>query len=480
MKILLIHPPVTDEERYGKFAKAGSVLPPLGLLYMSSYLKKKGYKQVNFVDGLGENLTFAELKKLIQKIGPDLAGITSATLVYHRAVETARLMKEINPKVITVLGGPHATAFKSKIFETDKVFDIVVYGEGEHTLLDIVDTLNSGRSLADVRGLVYRNDSKIVANSHRPYIQNLDEIPFPDRDLLPRNWQNLYRPNLARIKRWPVTSMITSRGCPFRCAFCDRNTFGKKFRAHSAEYVVDEIEMLVKKYGIREIAIEDDTFSINKKRVVQICEQLIRKNLNLTWSCLARVNTVDKSLLELMKRAGCWLIGYGLESGSVKVLEKMKKDITLEQARQAIHWSNKIGLHIRGFFIIGHPGETPDSVMETIKYAKSLPLHSATFCLMFPIPNTETYNMATSGEYGSFKMNFDQFSGHPNDPNFVPRGFTKKMLIAYHRKAYRNFYLRPSLFFKHLKMIRTFADIRRYLLLFCTAFDVFLKQRFKK
>lgn len=447
---------------------------------MSSYLKKKGYDQISFIDGLGEKVTFPKLKKLVQTINPDLAGITATTLVYHRAVEVARLIKELNPKIVTVLGGPHPAAMQSDIFKIDKAFDIVVYGEGEQTLYEIINALNSGNSLTNVQGIIYRNEAKVVQNKAMPYIENLDEIPFPDRDLLPLHWQNLYHPNLARIKRWPVTSTITSRGCPFRCAFCDHSTFGKKFRAHSAEYVVNEMEVLAMKYGIKEVAIEDDTFSMSKKRVIDICERLIRKNLNLTWSCLARIDTVDKSLLELMKRAGCWLVGYGLESGSVKMLKKMRKNITLERAREVIYWSSKSGLHTRAFFIIGHPGETLNSVLETITYAKSLPLHAATFCLMYPIPNTESYNMATSGQYGSFKMDFNQVSGHPNDPNFIPNTFTKKMLIDYHRNAYRSFYLRPSLFFRHLKMVRSFTDIKRYFLLFCTVFDVFLRQKFYK
>ena len=475
MKILLIHPPITDNERYGSFAKAGSILPPLGLLYISSYLRKNGYNHVSLVDGLRDNTGFSELNNRVQEFCPSVVGITATTLTYQRATETARLIKQIDPKIITILGGPHATAYKDDIINEEDAFDCTVTGEGEETMLQLVQALDEGRSWRDIPGTICRDGRETKVNDSRPFIANLDDVPFPDRDLLVRGWQHFYRPNLARVNREPVTSMITSRGCPYQCTFCDRNTFGRKFRSHSAEYVVSEMEMLVEEYGIREICIEDDTFTINKERVAEICESLIRKDLDLTWSCLARVDTVDKQLLSLMKRAGCWLIAYGIESGNPHILKKMKKNIDLEKAKEVIKWSRQEKLDVRAFFVIGHPGETEETALETIRYAKSLPLLSVTFCLMTPIRNTEAYDMAISGEYGKFEVDFSQLSGHPTNPTFTPNGFSKESLMAYHRRAYREFFLRPVMVFRFLRNIRSFGHVRRYYRLLLAAKDVLLK-----
>ena len=251
---------------------------------------------------------------------------------------------------------------------------------------------NFNSKLSEIKGILYKENGEIKITAPRGYIQDLDALPFPARHLYPPLSE--YRPVPASFIKLPLGHIMTSRGCPYQCIFCDRKIFGNSFRARSPKNVVDELEELINVHGAKEIKFFDDTFTLDKKRVLEIFKEMKRRNLKFPWSCLTRVNHVDAELLKEMKTAGCWQISYGLESGDQRMLNIMKKGTTVEQNRNAVIWAKKTGLNVRAFFVLGMPGETPESLKKTVEFAKSLPIDIVTFYSVTLYPGNELYEMA--------------------------------------------------------------------------------------
>jgi radical SAM superfamily enzyme YgiQ (UPF0313 family) len=328
----------------------------------------------------------------------------------------------------------------------EEVFDVGVVGEGEMTLLELVRRVEDKGSLAKVdleqiKGLAFRQDGRIVMTPPRERIQDLDSLPHPARHLLPP--LSAYRPTPASYRKLPLAVMMTSRGCPYGCTFCDRGVFGNLVRAHSPERVLDEIEELIQRYGAREIRFFDDTFTISRKRVVRICEMIIERKLRFPWTCLTRVNTVDRDLLQLMKEAGCWQVLYGLESGDPRMLKILNKGSSVEQNAQAVQWAFEVGLGVRGDFIIGTPGETMESLENTLAFTKRLKLDYAHFNKFVPFPGTELYERLVAEGYQFDSRNLPPIVDHAAIL-YVPNGLTRRQVKDFLDRAHREFYLRPS------------------------------------
>ena len=456
----MVSPPISTLERYGKFANVGSVTPPLGLCYIASILEGEGYP-VYIIDAEVLKFSMDETVNKILSYDPTIVGITSTMNSFHSAIELGRRIKESNSEIYLVLGGPYVSSLK--INALDKTFDFGVYGEGEQTTLELIRYLEHGGYKSKIDGLIYKSKGQFKLNKPREYIDSLDNIPFPARHLLPD--LKLYRPNAQSYKKLPATTMITSRGCPYNCIFCDRSTFGNRYRAHSAKYVVDEIQMLIEQFGIKEIWFVDDTFTINKKRVMKICDMLIERNLDISWSCLGRINTVTFEMLKKMKQAGCWMIAYGIETGNQDVMNYIKKGITLEQTEPAIKCTKQAGLLAKGYFMLGHPIDTLKTIDETIDFAVSLPLDYALFLITTPIPNTELFEKCKS--VGKLvHTDLSKFSAW--DAVYEPPDVSLQQLKDKHREAYRKFYLRPSYIFRQLKNIRNGDDLWRHINAFIT------------
>jgi anaerobic magnesium-protoporphyrin IX monomethyl ester cyclase len=258
----------------------------------------------------------------------------------------------------------------------------------------------------------------------------------------------------------PVVNMITSRGCPYECIFCDNNTFGRRTRFHSAEYVVAEVKGLVQKYGAREISFLDDTFVLDKNRLRRIFEMLNKDNIHLKWTCMTRVNNLDFELLKFMRDHGCWQIRIGIESGNQRVLDFIKKGITLEQVKDVVGWCEKLKICVSGFFMIGHPIDTSETIQETIEFAMGLPLTDVIATIHTPIPGTESYKKAK--EYGTYDEG-DWTSLNYWTPNFIPHGLTKEYMLAKQRELYRRFYFRPSVLWRQMRKIRSFGILLAFL-----------------
>lgn len=454
LTILFINPFVSPEETYGKFRKLGAVQPPLGMCYIAALLEKYDY-QVSILDANLLGLTPEKVIEKALKVKPDLIGLYSTTMGYNKVRDLAKTLKSKRPEIPIVVGGPHVSGMAEETLQ-ETCFDYGVIGEGEITVLELIKALEENKNLREVDGLVYRKEGKVVRNSPRKMIENLDTLPFPARHLLPP--LKRYHLKAMITKRFPATHIFTSRGCPYNCIFCG-HSFGKKLRFHSPEYVVNEMEELAKKCGIKEITINDDTFTVSKKRVYIICELLRKKRLGIVWSCLIRVDNVDKPLLKAMKRAGCWLVQPGIESGNQEVLDFIRKDITLEEARNACRWAKEVGIQVKDSFILGHPRETRETIEETIEFAKSLKTHFAAFALMTPYPGTELWQIAD--QYGTLDKS-DLSKLVPSiQASFVPFGLTAEYLKKKQAEAYRRCYLNPGMIARHLISIRGWEDIRK-------------------
>jgi len=444
MKVLLINPPISKEEVYAKYSVGAPSLPPLGLCYLAAMLLKEGF-EVRILDCTVEGTTLAQLRDRVEEYAPAVVGVTSTTVSYPVAREVLRVVKEVDRGIKTILGGAHISAIPLQTMEECDCLDIGVIGEGEYTLVEIVRRLADGQPLTRIKGTLLRQNGQVLMNEPRPPITNLDEIPFPARHLL-RDLR-LYSHTPFRGAKF-TTTMITSRGCPFSCRYCDQSIFGRRWRTHSPGYVISEISFLRERYGVDFISFEDDNFLLSKRRVESICRKMIEGSLNVGWSCLGRANEVDEEILPLMREAGCKNIYIGIESGSPRILKLINKRISIEETRRGIELIKRFGINVTGSFILGLPTETKEEIEETIDLALSLPLDGVSFFMFTPYPNTELRDLAL--QHGRVSEDWKDYSGHPGVLPFVPDGLSEDYLLKTQARAYRRFLLRPGYLIKHM------------------------------
>lgn len=463
IKIALINPPLSHKEQAGSLENIANIIMPLGIGYVGAVLRKSGFN-VDVVDCIPLKLNKEKLAEILKGKKPKIIAFTATIISIGHAVETAKYLKENLPAdTIFVIGGPHFTSLPKKTMQ-ESCFDFGIIGEGEYAFLELASMIEKGeKEFSDVKSLVWRKDNEIVVNQKRDFIKDLDLLPYPARDLFPP--LKYYKPMPGGYKRLPFVHMVTSRGCPYRCTFCDRSVFGEQFRARSAKNVVDEIESLINKYGIKEIKFYDDLFTFDKNRVIDICNEILNRGIDISWSCSSRVNTVDEDMLKKMKQSGCWQIDYGIESGNQDVLNKMKKGIILKQSEQAVRWTKKAGIKNRAFIIIGMPGETKKSIEDTIRFVKKLPLDVVAFYVVMIYPGNELYE--TVKKQGKLlHEDFSQYSSLIDVKNsrlhYVPDGLTEEYIKKSISRAYKEFYLRPSYIIRQLLSIRSLMDVRRY------------------
>ena len=359
--------------------------PPLGLGYVASYLRQNGIS-MSLIDCTF--LTQEEALERIRKTNPKIVGVYSMFSMKHPALQMAKALKN-NCKML-VAGGPLPTLSPEDFLED---FDVVAVGEGEQTMWDLVNAVENRHSLSTVKGIVYKksekkDDPEIVYAPPRGSIENLDRLPFPARDLFDNA---SYKNHYAQKFGYTTTSLITSRGCPFQCDFCSRAVFGNAFRTRSATNIADEMET-VQALGYDRIWFADDCFTLNRKRLLSICDEIIRRGLKMDWECLSRVDTVDTETAQKMKQAGCVRVFFGIESGNDAVLALMKKKASANLARKAVLTTKSAGIHVGAFFIVGYPGETDKTVLDTLKFASSLPVDYLSFTMPYPIPGTALYD----------------------------------------------------------------------------------------
>lgn len=457
MKVALINPPITSRERYGmNLGDIGGHQAPLGLCYIAAFLEKRGF-EVLIIDAEAEKLDNIDTVSRITGFRPDAIGITSTTVAFDRAKGLAGDIKALYGNVPIVIGGPHVSSNPIHALSVG-CFDYGVFGEGEITAVEIFNAIKTGSGVEGLRGSVYRKNGKVVCNEPRPYIDNLDSLPFPAMHLLKK--VAAYRPPLGSYLKRPVVSMVTSRGCPHKCIFCDNNTFGRAVRFHSPEYVVSGMERAVKDYGAREIAFLDDTFTLSHDRLAAMMSLMRRRSIRIRWSCMTRADRLTRELVKEMKKAGCWQIGLGAESGNQAVLDFIKKGITLRQVRDVVGWCAECGIYVKGFFMIGHPIDNMGTIDETIKFAKSVQFSDVVVSISTPIPGTELYSIAAN--YGDIR------SSDPSEysywkPVFVPRGMDRSLLFGKQKQLYAEFYFRFGIILKQVRKIRSPILLFKYM-----------------
>ena len=447
-EIVLLTPPVTLKERYGKLARAANTLPSLGILYLAAVLRKEGYS-VSVIETSSLGLSIKELlEEITKKPNYNYIGISATTLSIFNASVLAEEIKKIDNKIKIIVGGPHITAVPEETLKLFRSFDIAVIGEGEETMRELINFLEQGRKISDVSGIVFRQGDSIVRTDTRVFLDDLDKLPFPAWDLLAA-FPNKYHPPPFRFKRLPAVYIVTTRGCPYKCIFCDRSVFGNKCRGHSAEYIIELLEYLYNKFGIREILIEDDTFVTFKSRLIKICEGIINRDIKISWSCLGRADAITPEILSLMKKAGCWSISYGIETGDPEVMKFIGKNITLDKIEQAVKWTKEAGLLSKGFFILGHPTDNQETINKTVGFALSIPLDDISVSMMTPFPGSSLHDIAS--QYGEFEDNWRKMN--ELDVVFVPKGLTKYDLQRYSKEMFRRFYLRPRIMLNYMKRV---------------------------
>lgn len=436
-KILFCTPPARPSgEKFNAFTEGGSAFPSLGLLILAALARTRGHEVV-FRDFLNSGDRASRAVSEIAGMAPDWILISSNTDMILAASDLARDMKRTAGRYTVIVGGPHMSAVPGETMGQCPDFDIGVIGEGERTFCELLEKGIGPESLSSVNGIVFREGGRITVNAPRPFIGDLDTLPFPAWDLIPD--MRLYRPAVTNFLREPVFSVMTSRGCFGRCIFCDRGVFGNTVRLHSARYVLDMIRELTTRFGVREITFYDDNMVFDKKRLLDICQGLSAERAPVTWSCSARVDRVDEETLVCMKKAGCWQISYGIESGSPEILKNIRKGITVEQIREAARLTKKAGMSMRGYFIIGNPGETEATLKQSLALALTLPFDDILVEYMTPYPGTDLYR--DIGRYGAMKGDWSTLNSY--GMNFVPHGLDGKILEEYFYRFYKSFYLRP-------------------------------------
>ncbi len=445
-KITLIDLPFNHIE--GRFAKeAVYTEPPLGVTYLASFLRQRFDRrdlEVRLLDAAILQMGFRAVLDYVLEEDPEIVGLSTVTLTAAFAKKLIEGIKARKPQTRVIVGGHHPSALPEDLLPAA---DAVVIGEGEVTLSSLVEAYLGGGDWSSIPGIAYSRDGQAFRTEPRPYIPDLDSVPFPARDLLPMDKYFHQYPYRTRTKFY--ATMVTSRGCPYNCVFCGvKNLWSRKVRYRSVENCLAEIDELYNRFQVSCIALYDDVFTVNRKRVLEFCEGLLERNYDLKWSCFARCNTVDRELLETMKRAGCVELQIGVESGDEAILNGIEKELKIDTIRQAFRVTKEAGLNTKAFFMVGNPGETPDTIRKTIDLAKELEPTYAMFSILIPFPGIPAYD-----EYKSrgFIKTFDwsKYNWY-SDPVFETDRLSARDMVALRRRAEVEFYLRPKRVFKHL------------------------------
>jgi anaerobic magnesium-protoporphyrin IX monomethyl ester cyclase len=458
MKILLVNPPRLQLIQAGVpgilHQGGGFSFPPLGLLYLAAVVEKERLAEVVVLDAQWGNMSSADIGRYAASFGADAVGVTTMTTNLVDAWEVLKAVKQYRPEAVTVMGGPHVSQYPDESARLSSI-DYVLVGEAEQTFPKLLQAIQGKQAdLESISGLHWVDSNGMShSNNSAEYSNNLDVLPFPNRTKLPLE---KYGTLTSRSKI--ATSILSSRGCPYQCTFCDVPKTKVRYRA--AVNFVDEIEWCLSQ-GIREFHAFDDTFNVSNDRVIEICRELINRKINVTWSLRGRVNVLSDEVAGYLKKAGCYRLHLGIESGVPRILDLMKKRINPEKVLQAVATAKRHGLQVHGFFLIGFPTETVEEINQTIAFARQLQLDYTQFSVTTLFPGTEIYRWAM--ERGIVQGDvWREFAGNP-DPGFAPPVWDENInaseLYRIMKRAYWSFYLRPQYIWKSLKSLRTVREI---------------------
>jgi len=458
MKIALVYPPFLNsiETTLPEFVNENEGdFPPLGVMYLASYLKKHEKDcDVLVIDSVSQKLGNAEIIQKLKAFSPDIVGISCWTFSLIDSLAVANGIKKEIPNTLTCLGGPHATIYPEETIAFNNV-DFVITGDGEKPFGELVRQLKTKGDLSTVPNIYYKKGGQIQKGKEEYVEKSLDDLPFPDRESTPIND---YYSIMDKVR--PITTMVTSRGCPFQCTFCFQHNTG--WRHRSVGSIISEMKHCLN-LGIKNFFIFDETFTVNKKRIIDLCDEIKKQSLDITWSCRSRVDTIDDEIMDKMKQAGCTRISFGVEAANKNVLKRLNKKIEIPQVKSVFKSAKKKGITTLADFMIACPGEHKEETLETIKLAIELNPDYVQFSLLTLFPATKLYEEAL--REGVVKK--DIWLEYAKDPsiNFKPPLWNiysekeaKEILI----KAYRSFYLRPGYILKVMMNINSFAKFNKY------------------
>ncbi len=444
-KIVFVNPP----------QHTGYPQPPMGLATLAAVLEKEGF-EATIVDANVERL---EPEEVVPRVtNADVVCLTAMTPTIGTALKIAHQVKQARPDLPVLLGGAHATLLPEETLAGTGDVDIVVRGEGENIIVNLLRHLGIKQTLDNLPGITYRRDGEIVSTPMTAENVDLDSLPFLAYHLLP--WRK-YKPHPPHGRALPFAAIITSRGCPYHCSYCSKPVFGTRFRAQSPQRVAEEIAYYKERFHIGELAFYDDVFTLDGKRAHAIAENMLQRGFKIPWTCETRVNLVDKELLQHMKQAGCYAIAYGIESASPEILKTISKNITLEQVEAAVRLTREAGIQAIGYFMLGSPGETPETVRQTIDFAKKLKLDFAQFAITTPFPGTELYDIYLKNGHKDISwedLSYARLEGGVT-PVFDSKELSKADIQHWIKRAYREFYLRPDYIGQRISRIRSLRDI---------------------
>ena len=459
MKILLINPP-RYHELVGKnpslIEEHRGFNPPLGLLYLASAIKRFSNHQVDVLDAQARRLSYHQLRDYLLGKAVDVVGISAMTFTLIDVYKTVRLVKEILPGAKIVIGGVHVHLYPQETIDWQGV-DFAFCGEAEFPFVKFLEVLDSNGQWEDVPGLVYKNNNGDMVKNAFDVVNDLDRLPFPRRDIVRIDD---YGSLLSRGKL--STTIVSSRGCPFQCAFCDRplSPITSRFRVRGAGSVVDELSECVA-LGIKDFLFYDDTFTVNRQRVMDICEQIICRKLKIRWDIRTRVDTVDEQMLRMLKQAGCCAIHYGVEAGNDKILKAIKKGFSITKVKETFRLTQKVGIDTLAYFMIGLPRQKRSDIQDTYDLVRDLRPDYVHFTVFSPYPGTELYRLGL--ERGIIKRDlWREFAANPDEDFQLPlweENFSRQHLNAMLVKFYKAFYLRPSYVLSRLMRVRSYQEL---------------------
>ena len=467
-RIVFVTPPYDRIAPGYEFVKSvTNQSPSLGLLHLAAEVREFDYRP-SIIECDVFNLSVDDIVERIVEEAPEYVGITLFTVGVWGAAEIARRVKRALPDTRIIVGGPHISSMAEETMQRFREFDYAVVGEGEEPLVRLLQALDNDDDLTDVPALCYMEGDTLRRTPALPINKVLDRLPMPAWDLL-ANFPDAYPAAVYDFPRTPVATIAASRGCPFHCKFCDTSTFGARVRHYSPERVFEMIVHLQEKFGVRHILFVDDLFLASKERTRKLCELIIESGTRVTWSCTARVDTVKPDILKLMKKAGCWEISFGLESGSNRILKSMDKAADIQRSEQAVRWTAKAGIRTKGLFILGYPGETVETIETTKNFIRRLPITIMNLTKFTPYPGSPIYREM----YGT-NIRDDHWQ-KMNGMNFLwaPEGMTVEDLDRHYQDVLLSFYRRPRMMWYYTKLTLRYPShlvrLLRFLMLYAVA-----------
>lgn len=469
--LVLCEPPYLFwDRRRDRLRQGEETIPGMGMLMLAAVARQRGYR-VHLIDAKGQGTALDEVCQRVEALRPDYLGLSATTISVTNAARIAEGVKRALPGVTTILGGAHVSAVPERTLTAFPSIDYGIAGEGEVALFALLDRLERGAAVDDLPGVAHRRGALVTANPRAPYIDDLDALPTPAWDLLP-DFPHRFQPSLFGYPRTPVATLITSRGCPFTCVFCDRSTSGRKGRLHGVETVVALCRELAER-GARHVLFLDDLFTVRRQRVVDLCQALIEARLDLTWSCNSHPNLLDLRTLQLMRRAGCWQIAYGIESGSQRVLDTVKREVRIPRMRETLRLTRRAGIRTKGYLMLGHPTETQESLLETEAFLRVAELDLCQITKFTPYPGTPAY--PTIQQHGDFDENWERMNAMQFV--FVPRGLSVAELEHAFERCYRAFYTRPDVLWG---MARLMASEPRFIGRMASSAAVYVRAKLRR